>query len=74
MSEKIRGWEKAYDAVLKLGRPSTVREITDQIHLAWPDHKSSNVSPDLSMITVNSYSRGHYQAHAQPRRIAVTSG
>ncbi|WP_081901408.1 endonuclease NucS domain-containing protein [Paraburkholderia mimosarum] len=67
-SERKTGWQLAYDAVCKLGRPATAREVTELILQEFPDYKVSNVAPDLGAITVNHLARGHYQPNVVPRR------
>jgi HNH endonuclease len=61
-------WEIVLDAVLALGRPVTSAEVGDHIVERIPDFALTNLSPDLSVLSVNCNSRGNHAANSTPRR------
>lgn len=67
-SSKLSGWQIVSDTVRQIGRPITIKEIEEAIARSNPSHNTSNTRPDLEKITVNSFSRGHHQPSALPRR------
>ncbi|KWH30747.1 hypothetical protein WL99_14160 [Burkholderia cepacia] len=68
MKSKKSGWEKVYEAVCVIGRPCTLTEVEGQLRSMYPDYNIGNAQYDISKITVNALSRGHYQTSAAPRR------
>lgn len=67
-SSKLSGWQIVYNAVRQAGRPVAIKKIEEEIARSNPSHNASNTRPDLEKITVNSFSRGHHQPSALPRR------
>lgn len=63
-----RTWEIVLDAVRALGRPATAVEIGDLIAKQIPNFALSNLAPDLSVLSVNCYSRGNHGVNRKPRR------
>lgn len=61
-------WEIVLDATLSFDRPASAVEISDLITSAIPDFAKANVFPDLSVLSVNSPSRGNYGVNRAPRR------
>lgn len=65
---KKPGWEKVYEAVRAIGHPCTLTEVEKQLRGMYPEYNVGNAQYDISKITVNALSRGHYQTSAAPRR------
>lgn len=61
-------WQRVFEALCRLGVPSTRREILAAVLVANPQFKESNLDADLRLITVNDLARGHHQGHEPPRR------
>ena len=61
-------WEVVLEAVRALGKPVTTAEIGDLITEQIPHFVRSNLGPDLSVLSVNCYSRGNHGANRKPRR------
>lgn len=68
MENKKSGWKKVYEAVCAIGRPCTLTEVEEQLRSTYPEYNIGNAQYDISKITVNALSRGHYQTSAAPRR------
>lgn len=60
--------EIVLDAVLALGRPVTEAEVREYIVERIPDFAPNNIPPDLSVLSVNSHSRGNFSPNKKPRR------
>lgn len=61
-------WEKVVAAVEALGRPVSRAEIEAFVVHNDPGFVRKNLGPDLSAVSVNSRSRGHYDVNVVPRR------
>lgn len=61
------GWQIVFDALCQLNKPATRAELLLQVRISNPEFKVSNLDPDLRLITVNDFARGHHQGHEQPR-------
>lgn len=61
-------WEIVLDAVLAMGRPASPTEVGDYIVERIPDFALKNLSPDLSVLSVNCNSRGNHGVNSKPRR------
>lgn len=61
-------WEIVLDAVRAFGRPVSATEVGNRIAADIPDFARTNVSPDLSVLSVNCSSRGHYSMNRTPRK------
>ena len=63
-----RTWELVFEAVKELGRPVSARDVSKHMEAKIPEFAMSNVGPDLSMLSVNCPSRGHYAPNRTSRR------
>lgn len=63
-----RTWELAVDALTELGGRAPAKDILERLRNTIPNYVESNVSADLSVVSVNSPSRGHYSQNVHPRR------
>lgn len=61
-------WEIVLDAVLALDRPVSSTEIGDYIVERIPDFALKNLSPDLSVLSVNCNSRGNHGVNSKKRK------
>jgi hypothetical protein len=61
-------WEIVLDAVLAMGRPVSSTEVGDYIVERIPDFALKNLSPDLSVLSVNCNSRGNHGVNSKTRR------
>lgn len=61
-------WRIVLDAVKELARPVSAAEVGDFISSRIPDFARANLSPDLSVLSVNCPSRGHHSVNRLPRR------
>jgi hypothetical protein len=61
-------WEIVLDAVLAMGRPVSSTEVGHYIVERIPDFALKNLSPDLSVLSVNCNSRGNHAVNSKPRR------
>lgn len=61
-------WQIVLDAVQAHKDGATKQEVTTYLSEARPEFNLSNVDPDLSMLTVNSPSRGNFHPNREPRR------
>lgn len=61
-------WEVVLDAVRAFGRPVSAAEVGNRIAADVPDFARANVSPDLSVLSVNSHSRGNHAMNYTPRK------
>lgn len=61
-------WQLALDAVHHLGGSATRTEVAQYLKDNVPNFNAGNVEPDLSLLSVNSFSRGNYGPNAKPRR------
>lgn len=64
-------WEIVLDAVRELGRPVSTTEIGDHIVSEIPDFNRRNLAPDLSVLSVNCFSRGNHAVNRAPRRTDI---
>ena len=60
-------WQIVLEAALSFGRPASTKEIADYVSARVPGFVRTNVRPDLSTVSVNCPSRGHY-GNRTPRR------
>lgn len=60
-------WEVVLDAVIEIGRPVTSAEVGDFIASRIPDFARANLGPDLSVLSVNCFSRGNHAVNSRPR-------
>ncbi len=61
-------WEIVLDAVRAFERPVSTAEIGNRITSEIPDFALSNIGPDLSVLSVNCFSRGNHVVNGTPRR------
>lgn len=61
-------WSVVLDAVRALGRPVSRSEVGDYIVATIPDFERGNLGPDLSVLSVNCFSRGNHAVNKTPRR------
>lgn len=61
-------WEVLYEAVRTCHRPVSAGELGELIAADLPDFKLSNLAPDLSLLSVNCFSRGNHAVNRTPRR------
>jgi hypothetical protein len=61
-------WEVVLEAVHGLGRPVSLKEVGDRIVSEIPDFARGNLGPDLSVLSVNCFSRGNHAVNRAPRR------
>lgn len=64
----ISTWQLVLNAVKALGGPVSPGEVGAHIVASVPDFARANLSPDLSVMSVNSNSRGHHAVNTRPRR------
>ena len=57
-----------FEAVHSLARPVSTGEVGDHIVSAIPDFARGNLGPDLSVLSVNCFSRGNHAVNRAPRR------
>ncbi|WP_159597287.1 HNH endonuclease [Hydrogenophaga sp. BPS33] len=60
-------WEVVLDAVMEIGRPVTSAEVGQLIATRIPDFAKANIGPDLSVLSVNCFSRGNHAVNTRPR-------
>ena len=60
-------WEVVLEAVIEIGRPVTSSEVGDLIASRIPGFARANVGPDLSVLSVNCFSRGNHAVNSRPR-------
>lgn len=63
-----RTWEIVLDGLTELGGAASMAEIKRAVLARIPEFELGNFFPDLSMLSVNSASRGQYGVNVQPRR------
>lgn len=63
-----RTWELVYEAVRECRRPVSTGELGKLIAVNLPHFKRNNLAPDLSMLSVNCFSRGNHAVNRMPRR------
>ena len=61
-------WEIVRDTVREFHRPVTTAEIGARIVSEISDFALANLGPDLSVLSVNSFSRGNHAVNRTPRR------
>ena len=61
-------WQVVLDSVRSFGRPVLLAEVGDRIVLDIPDFDRANLTPDLSVLSVNCFSRGNHSVNRRPRR------
>lgn len=61
-------WQLVLDALAALGGKASRLQIEQEIVGKIPGFKVVNVTRDLSLLTVNSFSRGNYGPNKKPRR------
>lgn len=61
-------WELVVEAVQKHEHPVSVGELASFIVSDVPEFKVTNLAADLSMLSVNCFSRGNYAVNRRPRR------
>jgi len=67
MRNEKTNWQTVLDATLKIGRPASTAEILREVLTNKPDFNRANLFPDLSMLSVNCWSRGNYQSKTKTR-------
>ncbi|NUX59342.1 HNH endonuclease [Paraburkholderia youngii] len=60
-------WDMVGDAVIAMGRPVTTAELCDYLVARVPDFRNNNLGPDLSVLSVNCYSRANHAVNTKPR-------
>lgn len=63
-----RTWELALDAITSLGGSAAQQDILKHITTQHSDYISSNLAPDLTMLSVNQNSRVNLSQNINPRR------
>jgi hypothetical protein len=61
-------WELVLEAVRSMARPVSTAEVGDRIVSEIPDFARGNLGPDLSVLSVNCFSRGNHAVNREPRR------
>jgi hypothetical protein len=61
-------WQHALDAVYALGGRASRNEIATNVCAQVLAFNVGNIDPDLSLLTVNSFSRASYSPNQKPRR------
>lgn len=61
-------WDMVGDAVVAMGRPVSTAEVRDYLVARVPDFRTNNLGPDLSVLSVNCYSRANHAVNTKPRR------
>lgn len=61
-------WQIVLDAVRSFGRPVLLAEVGDRISQDIRDFDLGNLAPDLSVLSVNCFSRGNHSVNRRPRR------
>jgi len=61
-------WEVVLESVRALGRPASLTEVGDHIASEIPSFARGNLGPDLSVLSVNCFSRGNHAVNRAPRR------
>ena len=61
-------WDMVGDAVIEMGRPVSTSEVRDYLVARIPDFRTNNLGPDLSVLSVNCYSRANHAVNTKPRR------
>lgn len=61
-------WSVVLEAVRALGQPVSASEVGDYIVGRIPDFERGNLGPDLSVLSVNCFSRGNHAVNRVPRR------
>ncbi|PEH80353.1 HNH endonuclease [Burkholderia gladioli] len=60
-------WDLVGDAVIALARPVTTAEVRDYLVERVPDFRTNNLGPDLSVLSVNCFSRANHAVNRKPR-------
>ncbi|MEQ5842986.1 HNH endonuclease [Paraburkholderia acidicola] len=60
-------WDMVGDAVIAIGRPVSTAEVRDYLVARVPDFRTNNLGPDLSVLSVNCYSRANHAVNTKPR-------
>lgn len=60
-------WDMVGDAVIAMGRPVSTAEVRDYLVARVPDFRTNNLGPDLSVLSVNCYSRANHAVNTKPR-------
>lgn len=63
-----KAWELVFEAIQKHEHPVSVNELANFILADVPEFKATNLAADLSMLSVNCFSRGNYAVNRRPRR------
>lgn len=63
-----RTWELVYEAIWECQRPISASELGKLIAAKLPEFRLKNLAPDLSMLSVNCFSRGNHAVNRKPRR------
>lgn len=63
-----RTWEIVLDGLTEVGGAASMAEIKRAVLSRTPEFEQGNFFPDLSMLSVNSASRGQYGVNVRPRR------
>ncbi|MCC7682777.1 HNH endonuclease [Janthinobacterium sp. FW305-128] len=61
-------WAVVLDAIRTLGRPVSSNEVGDHIVARIPDFERGNLGLDLSVLSVNCFSRGNHAVNRTARR------
>ena len=56
-------WDMVGDAVVAMGRPVSTAEVRDYLVARVPDFRTNNLGPDLSVLSVNCFSRKSCRQH-----------
>jgi hypothetical protein len=60
-------WDMVGDAVIEMGRPVSTAEVRDHLVARIPGFRTNNLGPDLSVLSVNCYSRANHAVNTKPR-------
>lgn len=61
-------WQIVLEAVEELGGSASMAQIREAVLKKFPDFAAGNFNPDVSTLSVNSASRGHYGPNFKARR------
>lgn len=60
-------WQIAVDALRDLGGTATIEEVEQHLAKQNPLFKSTNVRPDLDLVSVNAFGRANWSPNRRPR-------
>jgi hypothetical protein len=66
-------WDMVGDAVIAMGRPVSTAEVRDYLVARVPGFRTANLGPDLSVLSVNCYSRANHAVNTKPRLTNISN-